>query len=546
MTNYRNLIFSCYITFAIGLILYISSCASVQAPTGGPRDSIPPKVLKEFPKNLSKNFTAKTIEIEFDEFIKLSNEFTEISITPTLEIPPIYRAKKENLEIKFDKPLEPNTTYTINFGQAIADVNETNILKNYTYVFATGDEIDSLSLSGQVTSALTKEKLKDVTVFILPVSQDSLFGKKRASFFTTTDTAGNFQLNNLRENNYRIYALDEQGSGDRIYNSQNEQIGFIDTPIVLNKNISNIRLQVFKAVPQTFQVLDRKIEPDGRILLAFNKPVLTPSVRIMDSPDLDANKSIEFTGKRDTAFIWQQEIAFDSLKLEVSDAGTPIDTVLLRRNKRDTYTRSVSISDNISGIKLKPRTDVAITLSAPISAAQQSLLTILEDSVQVRSFQLVKSVSSTRSYLIKYPWRTGKEYTLKFAENVFTDIYGNKSKVFTRKFSLDTDENYGNIELKVTVPDTASTYIIQWMGEKENIYRENSINKNTTLSYTTYPTGKYRIRVIYDDNKNGIWDTGDVRKNKQPEKIWMFEKIISLRPNWDLEESLTIPPPDPK
>lgn len=104
----------------------------------GPRDSIAPKIIKETPENLSKNFSSKEIKIQFDEFIQLSNEFTEISISPALDIPPEYKARKQILEIKFDKPLEQNTTYTINFGKAIADVNESNVLKNYTYVFATG------------------------------------------------------------------------------------------------------------------------------------------------------------------------------------------------------------------------------------------------------------------------------------------------------------------------------------------------------------------------------------------------------------------------
>ena len=83
------------------------------------------------------------------------------------------------------------------------------------------------------------------------------------------------------------------------------------------------------------------------------------------------------------------------------------------------------------------------------------------------------------------------------------------------------------------------------MSDKEIIYRQDVIRKNTTLNYLTYPTAKYRVRVIYDENKNGIWDTGNVFTRQQPEKTWTFEKIISLRPNWDLEESMIIPKLDP-
>lgn len=525
------------------LLFIISSCASVQSPTGGPRDTISPKIVKETPKNLTRNFIAKEILIQFDEFVNLSNEFTEISITPALDVPPSYKAKKQILEIKFDKPLEANTTYTINFGKAIADVNESNVLKNYTYVFATGNQIDSLSLSGTVSNSLTKEKLKEITVFILPLSQDSIFGKKRASYFTTTDTAGNFSIKNLREDKYRIYALNEQGGGDRIYNGRNEEIGFIDTPILLNKNIDDIKLQVFKEVPATFSVLERKIEPDGRIILTFNKKLLQPSIDIIEPLELDKAKTTEFNTTRDTAHIWLPEITFDSLKIAVSEAGNRVDTIILRRNKRDTYTRTVLASDNINGLKLKPKTDITLKLSSPISTIQEAQVTLLEDSVEVKGYKITKKTNSSREYDFKYPWKLEKEYILKLAENTFTDIYGNKSKAYIKRFGLDTEENYGNISIKITIPDTTKNYIIQWMGEKETVYRQDIISTNTTLAYASYPTAKYRIRVIYDDNKNGQWDTGNVRIKKQPEKTWTSDKIITLRPNWDLEETLTIPPP---
>jgi len=181
MANSLNKAFSIYYFTWLVLLFLISACASVQSPTGGPRDTDPPKIVKETPKNLTRNFSATEIQIEFDEFIKLVNEYTEISISPAIDIPPVYKARKQILEIKFDQKLEEKTTYTINFGKAITDVNESNVLKNYTYVFSTGNEIDSLSIGGNVINSITREKLKDVTVFILPVRQDSLFGKKKAS-----------------------------------------------------------------------------------------------------------------------------------------------------------------------------------------------------------------------------------------------------------------------------------------------------------------------------------------------------------------------------
>ncbi|OZA55083.1 MAG: hypothetical protein B7X75_07820, partial [Sphingobacteriales bacterium 39-40-5] len=103
--------------------------------------------------------------------------------------------------------------------------------------------------------------------------------------------------------------------------------------------------------------------------------------------------------------------------------------------------------------------------------------------------------------------------------------------------------NYGSISINVSVPDTTKTYLVQWLNERKEILKQNSIKKNTLLNYIRYPTAKYLIRVIYDDNDNGEWDTGNVKEGRQPEKTWNFDKTISLRPNWDLEENVVIPDP---
>src|SRR5690606_34389577 len=212
------------LSFFVVLFSLTWQCASIQQPQGGPKDSIPPTILKETPPNLSRNFDAEKIVIEFDEFIKLSNPFKEISVSPDLEQPINPRVKRKSIEITLPDSLEENTTYTINFGKAIGDFNEGNPILNYSSVFSTGDVIDSLGIYGKVINALTKEVEKEITGMLIPTRRDSIFGKRKANIFTLTDTAGNFKLRNLREDNYRIYALREENN-DRIYNAPGELIG---------------------------------------------------------------------------------------------------------------------------------------------------------------------------------------------------------------------------------------------------------------------------------------------------------------------------------
>jgi hypothetical protein len=155
----------------LGIAFY--GCASMQRPQGGPRDLTPPKVLLATPANMTRNFKAKEIRLDFDEFFKLTNQYQEITISPAQEKLPEFNIKRRSLVIEFKDTLQKNTTYVINFGKAIADVNESNVLKNFTYVFSTGNHIDSLSISGSVINSTTQEKEKEATVLLYTLKEDS-------------------------------------------------------------------------------------------------------------------------------------------------------------------------------------------------------------------------------------------------------------------------------------------------------------------------------------------------------------------------------------
>ena len=541
MTNFSNstsrLIFLTYFP----ALLLLCGCANPLQPTGGPKDITPPKVVKEIPHNQTRNFSASKIQIQFDEFVKLKNESSEISISPALDKMPTFKAQKKILDLKFEQALEKNTTYTINFGKAIVDVNEGNILRNYSYVFSTGDHIDSLSISGNVKSIITNTPLKDVIVFVLPVEQDSLFGKKKANIFTNTDSAGNFILKNLKENTYRIYALKKPtAGGDRIFNPNTDEIGFLKDSLILKKNITDIQLNVFKEAPSKLLCIADRIDADSRITLAFNKPVA--ELKIIDPAVFDQKKTVELSVKKDSAFVWLPELNFDSLKIQAQSKDQSAITVTINRSKKDIYNRSILVSDNlISGQKLKPRSNLLLTLSSPIAEFDVSKMSLLQDSVPVKGFSLVKDSTSLRRVIFKFAWKPNKTYNIKLVDSSFTNIFKTKSKTYSRKFAVDSDDNYGNLSIAITVPDTTKNYLIQCLNEKQIVVHSAIISRNTVIKYLTYPIGKYTIRVIYDRNKNGEWDTGNVEQKRQPERIWNYDKVITLRANWDIEEKMAIP-----
>ncbi len=531
-------------TIGLALVaLFLAACASMQNPQGGPRDTTPPKVLSMTPKNLTRNFQGKKIVIEFDEYFNLKDEFKEFSISPDQERPPILKKKQKKLEITLQDSLEKNTTYTLNFGKSIADVNEGNVLKNLSYVFSTGPDIDSLYISGNVSNALTGEHEKEATVMIFPVERDTLFGKKRPSIYTLTDSAGNYKLNNLRKGTYKIYALKESGGGDKIYQQQSDEVGFIKEPIELNQNKEQVNLQVFKELAPEFRLIERKIHNDGSIILSFSQHLKQPKLTVMEPSDIDVGKYVSFSKNNDTAKVWLTNMGFDSVKIAIQDAGKLLNTVNLTRAKKDTYTRDLTASDNLTGGKLNPYHPFTLHFNFPVTATDAAKITLLEDSVKRTNFELIKDSTDFLKYYVRYPWRQKKNYILKFEAGAFTGIFNIKNKAFDRSFKLETIDSYGTLTLKTEVPVAGKNYLVQFIDEKKNVIKSFSINKNSTLDFANYPAGKYFIRVVYDENNNGIWDTGHVKENIQPEKIWYSPSEKSLRPNWEREDILIIPLP---
>lgn len=525
----------------IFIVLFIFGCAAQQPPQGGPRDQTPPKLVKAIPGNKTRNFAAKQIDLEFDEFIKLTNAYQEISMSPAMEKQPEYSSNKRKLKIEFKDSLQKNTTYVINFGKSIQDVNESNILKNFTYVFSTGNHIDSLSITGSVTNTLTQEKEKDVLVFIFPVKQDTLFGKKKPSIFALTDSSGNFALNNLREDDYRIYALKE-ASPDKIFNRDEELIAFLKKPIHLRADTSNVQLTLFKQDPEKFRVSEKRFDTDGKLLLVFNKGLTQPAIKVIYPANVDDKKQVSFSRTKDTASVYLRNMNFDSLRVAIFDKGKPIDTIYQLKRKNESFTRVVTTSYNMGNdSKLKPGGNLVITASIPIENFDQSQITLNEDSVATSDYTIQKDTGNYKLLNLKYRWRETSKYELILNEGALTDIYGDKNKRLSKKFQINKLDNYSQLTVKLTVPDTAKAYVVELLSEDKKLIQSDPITKNTSLVYKGILAAKYYVRIIYDENKNGKWDSGNVKLKRQPENIWLNEKLITLRPNWEAEEPVTIP-----
>lgn len=531
----------------LGFCLLISftffHCANMQRPTGGPKDSLPPVLLGEIPENLSRNFREKEIILSFDEFIKLNNQFKEFSISPDVEKQPEYKVRKKNLHIILPDSLEENTTYTINFGKGLVDYNEGNPIENYTYVFATGPELDSLTISGSVKNAYTQvfdeKEDADVRVLLIPTRQDSIFGKRKANIFTTVDTSGNFQFRNLREDTYRIYALKEQNN-DRIYNNPDELLGFLLDSIVLDQDLSGIQLEYSKGKPEKHRTIEKKIEKDGTIVLTYNQQLDNPELKVIEPAALDQNKVVRFTRNNDSTYVYLENLEFDSVKFELKNDMAVLDTILIRRNKNDKYEKELIPTLNINN-KVDKIKHITITSKIPIASIDKSKIILLEDSVSRRNFQLQQDTIKQNLYHIRYNWKAKQNYELVIQENAIKSPFDHTQKELKQAFTLDDADNYGDILFTINGLKTDVDYVIQLIDEaKKKIYDSRTIRNVTRVNYLKYPGAKYSIRIFEDKNGNGRWDGANYFTKTQAEPIWYLDKTFTIRANWEQNETLEV------
>ncbi|MDQ6812897.1 MAG: Ig-like domain-containing protein, partial [Bacteroidota bacterium] len=209
-------------------------CANMIPPGGGPRDSLPPVLVDAMPKDSVTHFTGNRITLNFDEFVEIQNAFENVIVSPNPVSVPIITARFRTVTIKIKDTLEPNTTYSINFGNALRDINEGNVAKNFTYLFSTGSKLDTNTLSGKVIMAETGKVDTTLIVVLQRSLDDSAVVKERPRYVAKLDGKGNFQFRNLASGIFAVYALPNEYS--KRYDDTTKPFAFADSTINSTNN----------------------------------------------------------------------------------------------------------------------------------------------------------------------------------------------------------------------------------------------------------------------------------------------------------------------
>lgn len=493
--------------------LCIYACANRGYPEGGPKDETPPQVVEEVPLSYTTNFKAKRVNIYFDEFVQLNDINNKFIFSPPVKKDPKVSLKGKYVQVAIPDSLRENTTYSLDFADAIVDNNESNPLGFYRYVFSTGERIDTLELGGTVVNAESYEPVLGVLVALYEKSGDSIPLKELPDYIARTDSSGNFRLTNLREGHYRVMAI-EDANRDKMYTPESEMFAWMDTTVfpvvepatrvdtfhviekiveadtILRDSIvrtdylaygpSNLYLRLFlEKLTQLYLVEDDRKERE-QLNFIFSIPGENGlEVTLWDTlatEPLPQNWYFkEHSAGNDTLTLWIKDSTVykkDTLNVILSYMRSDSTGQWERYSDTARYTfrakekkegkskkkdedapkvEFLEIKSNISGdLDLGAR--LYLEFSRPINKSTLDSIRVLEkvDTVyQLIPFQVVEDSLRVRRVFVDAAWKAGGEYQLQIDSATIYDIYGRFNDKLEKKFKVRTEEYYGKIMVNV-------------------------------------------------------------------------------------------------
>lgn len=566
-----------YITGILLLVLMVSCANRSAGPTGGPKDSIPPVVLRSVPLNGAVNYTKKEILVYFDENITLDKVNENFIISPPQKTQPIVRANAKVLSVTIEDELIDSTTYSLFFGNAIVDLNEKNPLENYQFAFSTGNEIDTLQVSGKLFDAATLDPVAGIFVGLHASMSDSAVYNDKFVRVTKTDVEGRFTIKNIKAGRYRIYAL---GDTNRDFTYQaGEAVAFYRDTIVPEIRVVQRQDTLWKdSVTIDTVKITRSVSyhPDTLMLSLFkeNKKrqyLVKSERRNMHSFSMIFNRAQDslpvlrpLNFDSTARLLLQANATLDSLNWWIADSLIySKDSLLVQVNylKTDSLFNLIPQTDTLTLAYRRPpapRTappppvlnftsniassfdiykDIILKFEQPVLTADTSLIRLQQkvDSIIIPiAYSLQKLDSAGLQYKLKYKWKGGESYEIETDSAAFLSIYSVPAKAWKNSFKVKATEDYAT--LKMTMEPYDSLVVLQLIDSKEAVIRQQAaVAKGNVFEYLT--PGEFFVKLFVDENQNGVWDTGDVLLRRFPEPVYYYSKKLSLKANWELEES---------
>ena len=537
------------------MLFFATRCANEVTPSGGPRDETPPKLLSSEPAMGSTNFNEKIIKVNFDEYLQLKKLNEQMVISPPMKEKPEVILRGKTLVIKIKDTLREATTYNLFLGDAVADLNEANIYPGFRYVFSTGDYIDSLSVKGTVIDAVSGDPVEEAWVIMYPAGPDSLFFTSTPYYIANTDENGAFELSQLRDTIYRIYAIKDINS-NYYFDLPSEQIAFIDSliqpgyisrrpdsipdtiPFTPLNTVPQLTLNLYEEPDTVLKIMSSDLVDDYVVDFVFNNPA--KEVHFVSADTLPLPEHISRISEfGDTIRWWIADTSYKVLKVAAIYDTLVLDTLRIPTvitEKKAGPPRSLFSGNLKSGSRLKPETAFTIISDHPIAeiSDRQSTVKSISDS-SMAAFEFDDEYK--RHLKLNYTFLEDSSYSLLIPDSSFFDIYGNTNDTLVYRVSVAGKKEYGSLEFTLTLPETIENTVLYLNDSRDKVLAKRQIKGSATVTFPLLELGEYSISLLLDEDGNGRWSSGMILKNRQPEQVIKFGKEVEIRANWVVQES---------
>ncbi len=587
----------------IAAAMLVAACANMGRPEGGPRDELPPVYVRSNPAMGQLNVKGNKITVEFDENIALDDAMNKIVVSPAQRTTPAISSNAKRVTVELRDTLLPNTTYTIDFADAVKDLNEGNVLDGLALDFATGDTIDTLRISGMVFEAQTLEPAQGMLVGVYSNLEDSAIHTLPMDRITKTNQLGQFTIRNLKEGTYRIFALNDV---NRDYHwDRSEDVAFYDATISPTATPTTVTDTLVRENGQRDSLVTRdatRYLPDDVLLTWFNegyssqylkdykrpernkitfqfgtKADTLPIIRLLNThragDEISTWSMLDASPTLDTLTYWIADtslVAIDSITLEASYMRTDTNDCLswttdtLRFNirtvkKKEEKKKKKKDDEEEDSIPKIPHMDLrvssgssqelnrglVITGGTPIVSFDTTAVKLemqvdtLWYPIEPPRFHRLDSLKPM-TYTAPYEWEEGTKYRLTVDSAAVHDIYGLDNEPLTHEFTTKKSDDYSTVSFTITGLDGRPA-IVEVLNTSDKPAGYAPVEGNiATIAYL--PPGTYYARLYIDANGDGKWTTGSLSDSipRQPEETYYYPKKLTLKKNWTIEQSWDI------
>jgi hypothetical protein len=516
-------------------------CAKRGSITGGLKDTLAPVLVSSTPKNLSTDFKGNEITLYFDEYVKLKNINKQLIISPPMKYEPLITPTNVSkfIKIQIKDTLQPNTTYSFNFGQSITDNNEGNALNQFKYIFSTGSYIDSLTLNGKIKDAYEKNVDNFVSVMLYEVNdkfKDSMIYKENPRYITNTlDSMRTFKFENLKAGKYLMIALKDKGSNNK-YNPKDDKIGFLKNYITVPSD-TVYELELFKeTLPlKTF----KPIQASGnRLLLPYegkqNFKNSLPKIVLKNNNEILETIVTQFP-KKDSLQIWYKPLKSDSLSLEVNkDNYSKKFTFRVKDQKKDT----LNIKAVQNGV-INFRDRFTLDTETPLVKFDKSKIRLVNKDSAAVEYTTEYDEFDQKLY-VDFKKEPSEKYNITFFPGALTDFYEKTNDTLSYKLTTKELADYGNLVLNLKNVKRFPIIIELTNKKGDQVLASAYSEEKTTIEFNLVQPESFTIRVIYDDNKNKLYDTGSFLNKTYAEEVFYYQEEYDVRANWDRNETVDL------